>query len=155
RRVMMQASTAERQEVYGWLFKTHNPRRQDMRIRILLEEEAFNQILLDWRRLGYPFAQLVPSLATAIGSSGDRPDALASLMGIILNDGVVLPTVDLDYLHFGADTPFDTTMTFTPPAPTRVLAPEVARTVRRLLMGVVTEGTATRLRNAYFAPDGT
>ena len=34
--------------------------------------------------MGYPFASLTPSLATAIGSSGDRPAALAELMGIIL-----------------------------------------------------------------------
>jgi len=149
-----QASTAERQEIYGWLFKTHNARRQDMRIRILLEEDAFNRILQDWRQQGYPFAQLVPSLATAIGSSGDRPDALAQLMGIILNDGVMLPTVDLEHLHFAAGTPYDTDLALEPPAPQRVIASDVAQTVRRLLMGVVAEGTGTRLQNAYFAPDG-
>ncbi len=151
---MLQASTAERQAVYRWLFKTHNPRRQDMRIRILLEEDAFNQILQDWRRLGYPFAQLVPSLATAIGSSGDRPDALAALMGIILNDGVKQSTVDLDKLHFADGTPFDTAFSAAPTAPQQVIAPEIARTVRRMLMGVVAEGTATRLRNAYQIDDG-
>jgi membrane peptidoglycan carboxypeptidase len=151
---MLQASTAERQAVYGWLFKTHNPHRQDMRIRILLEEDAFNQILQQWRSLGYPFAQLVPSYATAIGSSGDRPDALAELMGIILNDGVAQPTVDLDQLHFAAGTPYETQFSAAPQAPQRVIAPEVAHTVRRMLMGVVAEGTATRLRNAYLVANG-
>lgn len=41
-----------------------------------------------WQPVGYPFDHLVPSLATSIGSSGDRPAALAELMGIILNDCV-------------------------------------------------------------------
>jgi hypothetical protein len=34
----------------------------------------------------------VPSYATAIGSSADRPLALAELMGIIVNDGQRRPT---------------------------------------------------------------
>ena len=66
---------------------------QDKRIRILLEEEAFARIHEAWRRLGYPFDHLVPSYATAIGSSADRPEALAELIGIVLNDGVWQPTV--------------------------------------------------------------
>lgn len=41
----------------------------------------------------------------AIGSSGDRPDALARLKGIVLNDGVQLPTVDVERGQFAADTP--------------------------------------------------
>ena len=41
------------------------------------------------------------------------------------------------------------------PEPMRVLAPEVAETVRRALLGVVAEGTATRLRGTYRAADGT
>ena len=94
------ASEAVRQEVYGWLFKSHSTHKQDVRIRILLEQDAFDRILQDWQRQGYPFGHLVPSLGSAIGSSGDRPDALADLMGIILNDGVRLPTVDLRRLEF-------------------------------------------------------
>jgi membrane peptidoglycan carboxypeptidase len=35
------------------------------------------------------------------------------------------------------------------------MAPEVAQTVRRALMGVVEDGTAARLRGAYTAADGT
>ena len=100
-----------------------------------------------------PFAHLVPSYGTAIGGSGDRPDALADLMGIVLNDGVRLPTVDLERLHFAADTPYETEMSSSR-EPQRVLAPEVAQTVRQALMGVVAEGTATRLRGAYRAADG-
>jgi hypothetical protein len=49
--------------------------------------EAFVEIHTAWKRVGYPFGYLVPSFATAIGSSADRPAALAELVGIILNDG--------------------------------------------------------------------
>jgi len=147
------ASEAVRQEVYGWLFKSHSTHKQNVRIRVLLEEDAFDRILRDWQRQGYPFGHLVPSFGTAIGSSGDRPGALADLMGIILNDGVRLPTVDLQRLDFGAGTPYETDMAIKP-EPRRVLAPEVAETVRRALLGVVAEGTATRLRGTYRAADG-
>jgi hypothetical protein len=136
------------------MFKSRNLHKQNRRIRILLEEEAFDRILQDWRRQGYPFGHRVPSYGSAIGSSGDRPDALAVLMGLILNDGVRQPNVDLQRLHFGADTPYETEMTLEP-EPQPILAPEVARTVRQALVGVVAEGTATRLRGAYHAPNGT
>ncbi len=82
------ASGAERKEVYGWLFKSRHKNARDKRIRILLEVEAFLDLHQQWKKLGYPFDHLVPSYATALGSSGDRPAALAELMGIIVNDGV-------------------------------------------------------------------
>jgi hypothetical protein len=88
RAAVLEASADARQEVYGWLFKSRNLHKQNTRIRMLLEEDAFDHILQDWRRQGYPFGHLVPSYGSAIGSSGDRPDALADLMGIILNNGV-------------------------------------------------------------------
>jgi membrane peptidoglycan carboxypeptidase len=147
------ASEVVRQEVYGWLFKSRSTHKQDVLIRVLLEQDAFDHILQDWQRQGYPFGHLVPSYGTAIGSSGDRPDALADLMGIVLNDGGRLPTVDLQRLEFAAGTPYETDMAIKP-EPQRVLAPEVARTVRRALQGVVAEGTATRLRGTYCAADG-
>jgi hypothetical protein len=56
----------------------------------------------NWQRQGYPFGHLVPSYGSAIGSSGDRPDALAELIGIVLSDGVRSPTVDLQQLDFAA-----------------------------------------------------
>jgi hypothetical protein len=71
----------------------------------------------------------VSSYGSAIGSSGDRPDAIADLMGIILNDGVRQPNVDLQRLHFAADTPYETDMTLQP-EPQLVMAPEIAKTVR-------------------------
>src|SRR5215469_10407059 len=145
---VMQASEAVRQEVYAWLFNSRNLHKQNTRIRILMEQDAFDNILEDWRRQGYPFGHLVPSYGTAIGSSGDRPDALAELMGIILDDGERMPKADLERLHFAAGTPYETDLTLNP-QPQRVVAPEVAQTVRQALMGVVVRGTATRLRDAY------
>ncbi len=147
------ASVEARQEVYTWLFDSHSPFQQNMRIRILLEEDAFDKILQDWRRQGYPFGRLVPSDGTAIGSSGDRPDALADLMGIIVNDGVRLPTVDLERLRFAAGTPYETDMVAAP-QPQRVLAPEVARTIQRALSAVVAQGTAKAVSGVYHTPNG-
>ncbi|MBV8454110.1 MAG: transglycosylase domain-containing protein [Deltaproteobacteria bacterium] len=72
---VVSASEDVRQEVYGWLYKGHSTHKQDVRIRILLEQDAFDRILQDWQRQGYPFGHLVPALGTAIGSSGDLPDA--------------------------------------------------------------------------------
>ncbi|EPN52737.1 hypothetical protein A241_08648, partial [Pseudomonas syringae pv. actinidiae ICMP 19094] len=73
------ASRFERQEVYGWLFKSRHKGARDSRVRTMMEVEAFLDIEQRWQRVGYPFDHLVPSLATAIGSSGDRPAALAEL----------------------------------------------------------------------------
>jgi hypothetical protein len=146
------ASTDVRQQVYAWLFKG-SLRKQDNRIRILLERAAFDRILDHWRSLGYPFERLVPSLGTAVGASGDVPDALANLMGIILNDGVRLPTESVTQLRFAANTPYDTTLS-RETVPVRVMAPEIARTLRGVLMGVVTDGTASRLRGTYVQRDG-
>jgi membrane peptidoglycan carboxypeptidase len=147
------ASAEARQEVYTWLFDSHSPFQQNMRIRILLEEDAFDKILQDWRRQGYPFGRLVPSDGTAIGSSGDRPDALADLMGIVVNDGVRLPTVSFERLQFAAGTPYETDMVAAP-QPQRVLAPEVAHTVQRALSAVVSQGTAKAVSGVYRTPGG-
>ncbi|MBV9828604.1 MAG: transglycosylase domain-containing protein [Alphaproteobacteria bacterium] len=146
------ASAEVRQQSYAWLFKG-GLQKQDSRIRILLEQDAFNQILENWRSAGYPFSRLVPSLGTAIGASGDRPDALADLMGTIMNDGVRLPNVTIEHLHFAANTPYQTDMSPVSGA-TRVMPVEVARTLQHLLPGVVEQGTASRLRDSFVAPDG-
>lgn len=148
------ASTAQRQEVYGWLFRSRHKSARDSRIRIMLEVEAFTDIHRRWQRLGYPFDHLVPSLATALGSSGDRPAALAELMGIIVNDGIRLPSVRIDSLHFASDTPYETRLGITPDAGVRVLHSEVAATLREALASVVEGGTARRLRGSFLQTDG-
>ena len=137
-----------RLEVYDWLFKTSRKNAQDIRIQSLLEVEAFDSLLTDWKRLGYPFDNITPSYATSIGSSGDRPAALAELMGILVNDGVRTPMVSLTGLHFAADTPYDTRLSLKPPKGERLMPAEVAQTVRRALLRVVESGTAARLAGA-------
>jgi membrane peptidoglycan carboxypeptidase len=148
------ASADQRQLAYAWLLRTEKTHQQNVRIRELIEQDAFDHLLRDWKQQGYPFARLVPSLATVIGSSGDRPDALATLMGIILNDGVKQSTTDLEHVRFAADTPYETEMIYRPDVPTRVMSTEVAATLRRTLAGVVDAGTAVRVRGIFFAPDG-
>jgi len=134
-----------RREVYNWLFKTSSKNKQNIRIQSLLEVEAFDRLLVDWKRLGYPFDNITPSYATAIGSSGDRPAALAELMSILVNDGVRKPMVSLTQLHFAAHTPFDTRLSMKPAKGEQLLPVEVAQTTRRALAGVVQSGTASRL----------
>ncbi len=146
------ASAKERQEVYGWLFKAHKKNAQDVRIRMMLEAEAFLDIHRAWKRLGYPFDYLVPSYASAIGSSGDRPAALAELMGIIVNDGLRLPTVRVAHLRFAADTPYETALAQQLVAAERVMPAQVAATVRDALANVVSSGTARRLAGALDEP---
>ncbi|WP_405121155.1 transglycosylase domain-containing protein [Pseudomonas leptonychotis] len=148
------ASQDERQEVYGWLFRSRHKSARDSRIRIMLEVEAFLDIHRRWQNLGYPFAHLVPSLATAIGSSGDRPAALAELVGIIQNDGIRQPVTRIDSLHFAADTPYDTLVVRDHIVGKRVMAPEVAAALRSALADVVEAGTARRLLGSFTQADG-
>jgi membrane peptidoglycan carboxypeptidase len=151
----IEASAAERQAVYAWLFRTHLKNAQDIRIRTQLEIEAFDEIHRHWKRLGYPFESLVPSYATAIGVSGDRPAALAELVGIIVNGGMRRPTVRVEDLHFAAATPYETRLERMPAPSQRVMQPEVAAALKRALASVVNEGTARRLRGAFSYPDKT
>jgi membrane peptidoglycan carboxypeptidase len=148
------ASREQRQEVYEWLFKTRRKDAQDQRIRSLLEIEAFLDIHRSWQRLGYPFESLTPSYATALGAAGDRPSALAELMGIIANDGLRLPARRLEALHVAVGTPWETHFAARAAAGDRVMAPEVAATLRRALVSVVETGTAKRLAGAVSLPDG-
>ena len=148
------ASKEQRQQVYGWLFKTRHRSARDSRIRTMLEVEAFSDIHQRWQRLGFPFDHLVPSLATAIGSSGDKPVALAELVGIILNEGVRLPTRRLDQLQFAVDTPYETRLVRQPQQAQRVMAKEVALVLRDALSQVVESGTARRLQGSFTLPDG-
>lgn len=153
-REVLDASRNERQDVYAWLFKTRRRSAQDLRIHTLLEVDAFAQIHRSWRRLGYPFESLTPSYASAIGASGDRPAALAELMGIIANGGTRLPTQRIDALRFAHGTPYETWLEWQGAAAERVLEREIADTLRRVLAQVVEQGTARRLKGALLGPDG-
>jgi membrane peptidoglycan carboxypeptidase len=148
------ASADERQQVYGWLFRSRNRSAQDLRIRTLLEIDAFARIQQRWQRLGYPFEALTPSYASALGASGDRPSALAELMGIIVNGGLRKPVARLESLIFAHATPYETHLAYRPQRVERVLDAAVAATVRETLIGVVQEGTGRRLRDAFVRDDG-
>ena len=84
----------------SWLLSNRARRAQDLRLRIRMEKDAFNRMTPYWQRLGFPFKTMVPTYATAIGSSSDRPVALAELVGILVNDGVRRPAVSLTKVHF-------------------------------------------------------
>jgi membrane peptidoglycan carboxypeptidase len=152
---VLSAGVKERQEVYAWLFKTRHKSAQDNRIRTVLEADAFKEIHKAWKRLGFPFDYLVPSYATAIGSSGDNPAALARLMGILANDGVRRPTLRIRSLRFAAGTPFETIVKPRPAADERVLPSSLVAVVKQELIGVVKGGTARRISGAIALPDGT
>lgn len=147
---LLGASREASQEVYRWLFKTKYDAARQNRIRQIVEIEAFQEIYRSWKKLGYPFGSLVPSYATAIGSSADRPAALAELVGIILNNGVRYPLLNIQELHFAAGTPYETCFTLSEGAGEQVLRPEIAAVVRRALLEVVESGTAVRLAQSPF-----
>jgi membrane peptidoglycan carboxypeptidase len=141
--------------VYSWLFKTHRKHAQDKRIAGLIEVEAFLKIHAQWRKMGYPFDSLVPSYATTLGASADRPAALAELMGILVNGGVRKPVERIDSMHFAAGTPYETMVKRAPSNEgERVLSPLVARATLDAIRGVVAEGTAKRAKNAFTMSDG-
>jgi membrane peptidoglycan carboxypeptidase len=148
------ASATERQEVYQWLFRPKHKHAQDLRIRILLEVDAFVGVHKLWKRHGYPFPSLTPSLATSIGSSGDNPAALAELAGIIQNGGVRYPLMRMERLHFARATPMETILRRRASRPERVLPAPVAAIVRQELFGVVEQGTARRAFQSVKLPDG-
>lgn len=151
---VLSASAAERQAVYAWLFRTRHASARTVRIRTMLERQAFAGLHQRWQRVGYPFASLVPSLGTALGSSGDRPGALAELMGIIVNDGQRLTVQRISSLHFAERTPWETRFEPALLAPQQVLQPEVAAALRRALSAVVLDGTGRRLQGVFMTADG-
>lgn len=148
------ASTAERQAVYQWLFNSSRKPAQDKRILDLLEVDGFQEIHRQWKRMGYPFDALVPSYATALGASADRPAALAELMGVLVNGGMRRPNQRIASLHFAADTPYETRLQHQPGKSEQVLSPAVAQATLAAIRDVVEEGTARRVKNAFVRADG-
>ena len=143
-----------RKDVYSWLMKTRAKNARDTRIKTALEVEAFTDIHRRWVKLGYPFGHLVPSLATALGSSGDKPASLAELIGIILNNGQRLPTIRLTSLEFAKNTPYETMVKQPLVIPEQVMRPEVAQVLKNALASVVSAGTARRLSQTFVLGNG-
>jgi cell division protein FtsI/penicillin-binding protein 2 len=146
---LKRASMPYQHEAYRWIFTQNRLGFQRSRVRIMLEIDAFDHILKSWQKLGYPFAELTPSYATAIGASGDRPTSLAELAGIIQNDGVKLPTLQIKGLEFGANTPYETALENAGGPNSRVLSVEVAQMVRGCMTNVVKSGTAIQAAGAF------
>lgn len=139
----------------AWLLNPRNRRAQDLRLRIRMEKDAFARMVPYWHRLGFPFKTIVPSYATAIGNSSDRPVALAELIGILINDGIRRRTLSLSKIHFARSTPYETIFEQKSDQGKRVLMPEVARTARKAMAEVVEQGTARRLNGVFKLGDGT
>jgi len=148
------ASGEARRVSSAWLLDSRNRRAQDLRLRIRVEKDAFHRMAPYWQRLGFPFKTMVPSYATAIGNSSDRPVALAELVGILVNDGVRRPSVSLTEVRFAAGTPYETILERLPEPGQPALAPEIARTVRRAMADVVEHGTARRVNGVFKLSDG-
>jgi membrane peptidoglycan carboxypeptidase len=139
---------------FAWLLNTRNREAQDLRLRIRIERDAFERMAPYWRQLGFPFERLIPSYATAIGSSADRPAALAELMGIIVNDGWRRSTINIRRLSFAPNTPYETVLEPSAKAEAQVMRAPVARLLRNVLADVVNNGTARRLKNAFRDANG-
>jgi membrane peptidoglycan carboxypeptidase len=146
-------SSEARQISETWLFETRNRSAQETRLRIRFEQDAFALITPQWKKLGFPFDRLVPSLATTLGSSGDRPESLAQLMGILINDGMLKPAIRMVKLRFASKTPYETVFEPIGSEGTRVIPQAVARAILPVLAKVVESGTAMRLSGALKAND--
>ncbi len=138
----------------AWLLNSRNQRAQNNRLRIRIEKDAFARMAPYWQRLGFPFKTLVPTYATALGSSSDRPTALAELVGILVNDGMRRSTTTLTRIHFASATPYETLLERPLKTGDQVLVPEVARTMRKAMAEVVEQGTARRISGAFKLADG-
>jgi membrane peptidoglycan carboxypeptidase len=79
---------------------------------------------------------------------------LAELAGIFVNDGMRRPTTTLTRIHFAGATPYETLLERPLKTGDQVLAPEVARTMRKAMAEVVEQGTARRLSGAFKLADG-
>ena len=143
---VLRASSAERQAVYGWLFMTLRRNAQDKRIASLLEIEAFLELHRGWERLGYPVRVPHAVAGHRDRRSGDRPAALAELMGIILNDGLRYPTVLVDRLDFAAGTPYETRLSRAGAAASRCWRPRWPPWRAARSPTSSTQGTARGLR---------
>lgn len=150
---VLDSSASVRRAIYDGLVSPSRP-AADQWIVSIPEAKAFREIYRSWRRLGYPFESLAPSYATAIGSSADRPDQLAELVGILLSDGVRYPVRRVEELHFAAGTPYETLLRLAPHGGERVLSSEIAAVMRATMVAVVTQGTARRSAGAVRAIDG-
>ena len=72
-----------------------------------------------------------------------------------MNGGVRRPSVSIERMDFGQDTPVETVMAHSPAKGRRVLSADIAELVRQEMIGVVQNGTGRRALNSFALPDGT
>lgn len=149
------ASASERIEIYQWLIDSNNQSAQNTRIRIMMERDAFEHIHRSWQNLGFPFERMVPSYASALGSSGDTPAALSTLAGILQNDGMMMPSIKFTDINFATNTPYELNFASSDREAVRVLPVEIARLARAEMQNVVERGTARRAFESVSLSDGT
>jgi hypothetical protein len=106
-------------------------------------------------RFVFPFKKLIPSYATAIGSSADRPEALAEILGIIINEGLHTPPYLIQEITFANNTPYHTQFIRKRVEPKKVLHAEIALIIKKALFKVVEKGTAKRVYQAFFNDEKT
>ncbi len=152
---VLEKSTGARRISSAWLLRPSMRKQQNIRLRIRAEKDAFVKITEYWRTLGFPFKRLVPSFSTSIGSSADQPAALAKLIGIILNNGVLRSDISVQKLRFANSTPYHTFFELSPQPEQRVMAAPVAQALRDILQKVVEKGTGRRANGIFVKPDGT
>lgn len=145
----------ERIHVYKWLIHSKKKKAQDKSIGIMLDHHAWREIAKQWHAVGYPF-QLVPSLATVIGVSGDTTSSLATLNSIFLNGGKSVTTTRISGIHLGIDTDHETHIELGRPAETQVMRETTAKLMLEMTRGVVNSerGTGRRVKGGFQLSDG-
>jgi membrane peptidoglycan carboxypeptidase len=139
---------------YSWL-KKPNSRGQGRALRIIMEQDAFVGIHRLWKGVGYRNSQLVPSLATSLGTSADQPAALAELMSIIMNGGMRRLPHKVTRVSLAADTPYEVSYVPEPTQDKRALSREIAERGKKVLFEIVAQGTAVRLKDGFVGKNGT
>lgn len=144
-----------RMDAYQWLFKSRNKWAQDKRIRTIIEEKAFNQFIHPrWEKQGFPFDKMVASYASSIGVSGDNPDSLADLAGIIMNGGERNTISSFNNISVAEGTPYADRFKDNYEPAQYVLKPEIADLVLAEIQNVVAKGTARRAHKSAKTSDG-
>ncbi len=139
---VMAASEDVRERSKPWMLWPDTEVHRQRWIRYGLEEEAFEEISSAWRAVGFPFERMIPSYASALGASADRPAALAELVGIIQSGGVRRPIVRIEGVRFGEETPYETHLGLMPVGEgVRVMSVEVATVLREAMEAVAERGT--------------
>lgn len=151
----VEAADGARLVSYKWLFDSNRLDAQNNRLHTILEKEAFVHIHKSWAAVGFPFEKMVPSLTSALGVSSDKPEALATLMGIIQNQGRWVDTSNITDLKLAENTPY--WKHYQPKAvqSRQVIDESTAALTREALIGVVDFGTGRRMKDVIRLSNGT